>query len=82
MLVTQVELAGLAFDVVLKMATGVQPHSKGIIVSLVHTSLRGAAQGKRGRRLSVLLSPGQAQALSEDLARKLWRVGRPERLDA
>jgi len=38
-------------------------------------------ESKRGRRLSVLLSPGQAQALSDDLARKLWRVHRPERLD-
>jgi hypothetical protein len=79
----ELEVRGLDFDLVLEMATGVESHSKGIIVSFVNVSLPGVLQGKRGRRrVSVLLSPGQAMALSEDLARKLWRVRRPEKLDA
>ncbi len=80
--ISQTESITGAPDLVMELAIGVIPETETITLTLVHGPLTKVIKGKRGRRVSVLLSHAQAQRLSEELARKLWRIQRRAKLDA
>jgi hypothetical protein len=59
---------------VMEFATSINVVPRGVILLLRHASFPLAVSGVDGEQTSVILSPDQAEALSDALAKKAWQA--------